>query len=120
MQRQIGQWPRVAEYGFSDDLIDTSLMEEAGASDDFERLLELRRIAQKAFVEHNAQETIKKVRNTRNRVPQESQEFHVGDYVYVFRVPRQRKRRIGGPDFIDRATAKPYWVDSQWMELAYG
>ena len=90
----------------TDDLIDASLM-EAATVDDLERQLELRRVAQKAFVEHNAKATIQKVRNTQSRV---AQEFVPGDYIYVYRVPRQRKRRVGGTDFIDRATAKPYWV----------
>ncbi|CAK9005569.1 Retrovirus-related Pol polyprotein from transposon RE2 (Retro element 2) (AtRE2) [Includes: Protease RE2 [Durusdinium trenchii] len=74
-------------------------------TDDMERQLERRRVAQKAFVEHN--ETVKKAFRARSRPPQE---FSAGDYVYVYRVPHQRKRRVGGPDFVDRATAKPYWV----------
>ena len=106
VQRQIGQWPRVCDHSITDELVDTSLM-EAAVVDDMERQLEFRRVAQTAFVEHNAREAVKKAFKARSRPPQE---FTAGDYVFVYRVPHQRKRKVGGPDYIDRATAKPYWV----------
>lgn len=106
IQRQIGQWPRMAGSGITDDLVDVSVM-EAAVGDDMERLLEMRRIAQKAFVEHNARKIAQKLRQARSRVPQS---FSAGDYVYVYRVPHQRKRKVGGPDGVDRTVGKPYWV----------
>ena len=49
IQRQIGQWPKVPSELLSDDVIDPGLMDGA-VVDDMERSLELRRIAQKAFI----------------------------------------------------------------------
>lgn len=106
IQRQIGQWPRLSGTLLTDDLVDVSLM-EAAVGDDFERLLELRRVAQKAFIEHNAKKTIQKIEHSRSRV---SQEFTAGDYVFVYRVPKSRKRRVGGEEVVDKMTNKPYWV----------
>ena len=90
----------------NDDLIDMSLMENA-VGDEIERLHEMRSIAQKAFVEHNAKETVGEVMQARSRPPQDF-DFEAGEYVFVYRVPRQRKRRVGGPDAIDRHANKPY------------
>lgn len=106
VQRQIGQWPRMSGLPISDDLVDPHLL-ETSVGDDVERLLEFRRIAQKAFIEHNAREALKKVERSRSRV---AQEFQAGDYVFVYRVPRQRKRKVGGPDHLGQSSNKPYWV----------
>ena len=87
VQRQIGQWPRAPISILSDDVIDPGLLGGA-VVDEIER--EMRRVTHKAFIEHNAREAIKKAGHARSRV---SQEFQAGDYVFVCRVPRQKKRR---------------------------
>ena len=48
-QRQIGQWPRMPSSLMSDEEIDPSLQSQACA-DDFQKLMEMRRIAQSAFM----------------------------------------------------------------------
>eukprot|EP00435_Cladocopium_sp_Y103_P038273 s1873_g10.t1 len=106
VQRQIGQWPRSPAELLSDDAIDPSLVSGA-LVDDMERLHEMRRIAQKAFVEHNAQKTIDRIERTRSKA---LQEFGAGDYVYVYRVHRPRKRRGGGQQELDHPRNRPTWV----------
>ena len=106
VQRQIGQWPRAPTELMSDEAIDPLLVSGA-LVDDLERLHDMRRIAQKAFVEGNAREAVKKIERTRSRT---SVRFEAGDYVYVYRVHRQRKRRGDGPQDIDYAKNKPTWV----------
>ena len=91
VQCQIGQWPRVSGVSISDGLVDPALIEGA-VGDDIERLHELRRLAQKAFIEHNAKEVMSRAQHSSSKV---AQEFNAGDYVYVYRVPRQRKRNVG-------------------------
>ena len=50
VQRQIGQWPRVPSCLLSDEESDPSLQARGGAADEFEKLIEMRRIAQSAFM----------------------------------------------------------------------
>ena len=106
VQRQIGQWPRVPSELLSDDAIDPTLVSGA-LVDDLERLHEFRRVAQKAFVEGNTREAVRKIERTRSRV---SVTYEAGDYVYVYRVHRLRKRRGDGPQDVDYAKNKPTWV----------
>ena len=107
VQRQIGQWPRVPSSLLGDDVIDPGLMSGA-VVDDMERVHEMRRVAQKAFVEHNAREALKRVSKGRTRA---TQDFQAGDYVYVFRVPRQKKRKHeGGLPSSERTPNKATWV----------
>ena len=88
VQRHIGQWPRCPSEILSDDVVDPTLV--AGALvDDIERLHEMRRIAQKAFIEKNTRQAVQKVMRGRART---SVEFKAGDYVYVYRVYRLRRR----------------------------
>ena len=106
IQRQIGQWPRAPTEITSDEVIDPTLV--AGALvDDVERIWEMRRLAQKAFVEHNARAAVSKALRARSRT---SVEYQPGDFVYVYRVHRQRKRKVGGVVDIDHAKNKPTWV----------
>ena len=111
VQRQIGQWPRVPSNLLGDDVIDPGLMNGA-VVDDMERMHEMRRIAQKAFIEHNAKEALKRVEQGRTRAPQE---FTPGDYVYVCRVPRAKKRKHEGslPSH-ERTPNKATWVGPRW------
>lgn len=103
VQRQISQWPRVSSTLLGDDVIDPGLMNGA-VVDDMERVLEMRRIAQKAFVEHNAKEALRRVEGGRSRPPQE---FNAGDYVFVCRVPRQKKKQEGGSPAARTLPTKP-------------
>ena len=73
----------------SDDLVDPGLMDGA-VVDDIERMQEMRRMAQKAFIEYNAKAALKKIMNARRK---STQEFKAGEYVYVYRVPRLKQRK---------------------------
>ena len=50
---------------------------------------------------------MKKSEHGRSQVPHE---FSSGDYVFVYRVPKSRKRKVGGEEVVDRMTNKPYWT----------
>ena len=106
VQRQIGQWPRIPNQILSDEALDPTLV--AGmATDDIEKLDEMRRIAQKAFVENNAQDVVSRALRSRSRcLP----EVKIGDLVYVYRVPRPRKKRGGDHEKVELATNKAAWV----------
>lgn len=91
----------------SDDVVDPGLLDGA-VVDDMERSLELRRCAQKAFIEHNAKEALKKITHSRGHPPQE---FTAGDYVYVYRVPRLKKRRHEvGPRSQETTPNRASWI----------
>ena len=106
VQRQIGQWPRIPDAILSDNLIDPTLV-EGMLVDDMERLHQMRRVAQKAFCEVNAHEGIQRALQARPRV---WREFQQGDLVYVYRVPRARKRKFGGSEVIETGANKATWV----------
>lgn len=67
----------------------------------------MRRLAQKAFVEHNARTAVPKALRARSRT---SVEYRPGDFVYIYRVHKQRKRKVGGVIVADHAKNKPTWV----------
>jgi len=104
--QQSGQWPRCASELLSDDVVDPTLVSGA-LVDDIERLREMRRIAQKAFIEKNTRQAVQKVMRGRART---SVEFKAGDYVYVYRVYKLRKRKAGELQHTDHARNKPTWV----------
>ncbi len=107
IQRQIGQSPRTPAALLADDVIDPVLVSGA-LVDNVERLHEMRRIAQKAFVEHNARKTAQTIQRSRHKV---AQEFEAGDYVYIYRVYRMRKvRGARMQQEVDFARNKPTWV----------
>lgn len=106
VQRQIGQWPRAPTAILSDEALDPTLVSGA-MTDDLERLHEMRRIAQKAFVECNAQAAVRKTLHGRTRI---SPTFEAGDYVYVYRVPKARKLRGGQVEKFEIGSARPMWV----------
>ena len=87
VQRQIGQWPRLPGSLMSDEFLDPALQLQ-NTSDEFDRLLELRRLAQEAFVELASKEAAVKSLKARSR-PQRV--FKTGDVVYVFRALRKKK-----------------------------
>ena len=82
-----------------------------------EQLLEMRRIAQKALTEVNAQDVMRRAIKGRSRVPQE---FNPGDYVFVYRVPRGRKKKDGSKEQFEVASLKPTWVGSGTVLLPDG
>ena len=90
VQRQIGQWPRIPAEIASDDVVDPQLV-GGMMVDEMERLLEMRRVAQKAFCEHNARVTISRALRSRTRT---WQEYKPGDLIFVYRVPKGRKRKV--------------------------
>ena len=106
IQRQIGQWPRAPHCLLSDDHLDVSLVDGA-LVDDMERLHRMRAIAQKAFVEVNAQVAVKKALQGRPRV---WEDFQAGDLVYVYRVPKARKTKSGGKEIHEIASNKSTWI----------
>lgn len=106
IQRQIGQWPRVPTSILSDEAIDPTLLNGV-LTDDIERLHHMRTVAHKAFCEVNAKNTLKKALRARPRV---WTDYKPGEYVFVFRVPRLKKRKHGG--IVDDASisTKARWV----------
>lgn len=104
VQRQIGQWPRLPTELTSDDAIDPTLLDGV-LVDDIERLHEMRRVAHKAFCEYNAQSTYKRALRSRSRT---WRDFRAGEYVYVYRVPKVRKRKHYVAD--DNPGTKARWV----------
>ena len=91
-QRQIGQWPRMPSSLVSDEEIDPSLQAQ-NCTDDFEKLMEMRKIAQDAFMKLNCSEAAVKALKARPRL---QREFKAGDVVYVYRALRKRKTVHGG------------------------
>lgn len=104
-QRQIGQWPRLPGSLLSDEAIDPSLQAQGG-TDEFERMMEMRRIAQSAFMKISCKEAAAKALKARPRV---QQSYKAGDLVYVYRVLRRQKalRHGEGPR---RGQPKSKWV----------
>ena len=71
----------------SDEMLDPALQSQ-NTTDDFDRLPELRRIAQDAFVKMASQEAAAKTLKARSRL---QRFFKAGDVVYVFRALRKKK-----------------------------
>ena len=106
IQRQIGQWPRLPTSIMSDEAIDPTLLNGV-ITDDLEKLHHMRNIAHKAFCEHNAKSTLKRALRARPRV---WVDYKPGEYVFVFRVPRMKKRTHGGPVDDASLSTKARWV----------
>ena len=87
VQRQIGQWPRVPGSLMSDESLDPALQVQ-NMTDEHERLLEFRRLAQEAFVKMSSKEAAARALKARSRL---QRVFKAGDVVYVYRVLRKRK-----------------------------
>eukprot|EP00435_Cladocopium_sp_Y103_P071135 s185_g36.t2 len=90
-QRQIGQWPRMPSSLMSDEALDPALQVQ-GSSDDFQKLMEMRRIAQEAFVKVASQDAAAKALKAR---PRGHYTFKAGDVVYVYRA-LWRKKSVRG------------------------
>ena len=104
IQRQIGQWPRLPTAILSDEGVDPMLI-NGMMVDDIEKLHEMRRVAHKAFCEYNARQSWKKALRARPRI---WTDYKPGEYVFVYRVPRQRKRKHSAP--IEEHSNKATWV----------
>lgn len=106
IQRHIGQWPRVPGELLADDAVDPHLIGGLRV-DEMERTLEMRRVAQKAFAEVNSKELVRRAIRGRSRV---WQEFQPGEHVYVYRVPRARKRKGGEVERMEVGSNRAVWV----------
>ena len=67
VQRQIGQWPRLPGSLMSDETIDPALQAQ-GTSDAFDKLLEIRQVAQEAFMKLASREAAAKSLKARRHV----------------------------------------------------
>ena len=105
-QRQFGYNLRLPGSLGSDDVYDPALVIQASSSS-MQRCLEIRQCAMQAFIKHTTSNAIARSQLARGRVPQE---FQVGDVVYVYRVPLQRRRARSEVDFEDREGRKATWV----------
>lgn len=94
VQRQIGQWPRVPGSLMSDDLIDPALQMQ-DTSEEFDRMLQLRQVAQDAFTRLSSREAAARALHARPRL---QRMFKAGDIVYVHRFLRKRKGVKPEPD----------------------
>ena len=88
-QRQIGHNLRLPGSLLSDDPTDPRLVVQS-AGDEMRRVLELRQAAQEAYIKSQTQLALTRARNARSRIPPT---FVVGETVYVYRQPKERKRR---------------------------
>ena len=84
MQRQIGHSLRLPASP-----LDASLMIQS-AGDEMRRILEIRRMAQEAYIKTQTETAITKAKHARTRTPLS---FLPGETVYVYRQPKERKRR---------------------------
>ena len=105
-QRQFGYNLRLPGSLGSDDVYDPALVVHSTSSS-MQRCLEIRHSAMQAFIKHTTNNAIVKAQAARSRVPQE---FQVGDIVYVYRVPLQRRRARSEIDFEDREGRRATWV----------
>lgn len=87
VQRQIGQWPRLPGSLMTDEALDPALQLQNG-TEEFERLLEMRDIAHKAFLKLSCKEAAQKALKARPRM---QRVFKSGEVVYVYRVLRRKK-----------------------------
>ena len=110
VQRQIGQWPRLPGSLMSDEMLDPALQMQF-TSDDFDRTLELRQVAQDAFVKLASKDAAVKSLRARTRA---QRIFKSGDVVYVFRALRKKKKKkIHGAPAAERGPGmgrRPLWI----------
>lgn len=109
VQRQIGQWPRVPGSLMSDEALDPALQVQ-NMTDEHDKLLEFRRLAQEAFVKLSSKEAAARSLKARSRL---QRVFKAGDVVYVYRVLRRRKTVRGHEAGAARGYGvgqRPSWV----------
>ncbi len=109
VQRQIGQWPRLPGSLMADEALDPALQLQNG-TEEFERLLEMRDIAQKAFLKLSCKDAASRALKARPRI---QRVFKTGEVVYVFRVLRKKKSVRGHEGPVARGAGvrqKATWV----------
>lgn len=77
VQRQIGQWPRLPGSLMSDEMIDPAL-QACGSSEELDKLLQIRQVAQDAFMKLTSREAAAKTLRARPRL---QRTFRAGDLV---------------------------------------
>ncbi len=97
-QRQLGANVRLPGALTSDDPLDPKLVIGA-AGESMGRTLAMRQSAMEAFLRCTSKEAVMRAKHARTRV---QRDFHIGEIVYVYRVPLKRK---GDEDY-----RRPKWV----------
>eukprot|EP00913_Durusdinium_trenchii_P030436 g28511.t1 len=87
-QRQFGYNMRLPGSLGSDDVYSPELLIHS-STDDMQRAMEIRNHAMQEYLKHVTSRAVAKAQWARGRV---TQEFKIGDVIYVYRVPLQRKR----------------------------
>ena len=105
-QRQFGYNMRLPGSLGSDDVYAPELLIQS-TSDDMRRTMEIRNTAMQEYLKYVTSRAVAKARLARGRG---TQEFKIGDVIYVFRVPLQRKRMKSEVDFEDKEGRKATWV----------
>ena len=103
--RQLGYNLRLPGSLGADDIYDPVMMVQS-TSADVQRLLEIRHQAMQAFIKHTTNTAIVRAAKARSRV---GSDIQVGDTVYVYRVPLQRRRKAE-EDLEDREGRRATWV----------
>ena len=105
-QRQFGYNMRLPGSLGSDDVYAPELLIQS-TSDDMRRTMEIRNSAMQEYLKHVTSRAVARARLARGRG---TQEFKIGDVIYVFRVPLQRKRTKSEIDFEDKEGRRATWV----------
>ena len=103
-QRQFGYNMRLPGSLGSDDVYELLIH---SSTDDMRRVMEIRNTAMQEYLKHVTCRAVAKAQLARGRG---SQEFKIGDVIYVYRVPLQRKRMKSEVDFEDREGRRATWV----------
>ena len=108
-QRHLGQNPRIPGCLMSDDLLDAELVQE-GAVGEMRRALEIRWVPAEAFIKLKSKEACARASRARTRT---AEDFKAGDLVYVYRKPRERKRKAAAQREMTegKQSGKPQWAD---------
>ena len=105
MQRQIGHSLRLPASLLSDDHLDPGLVVQS-AGDEMRRTLEIRQAAQEAYMKSQTELAITRAKNARARP---YTQYLPGETVYVYRQPRERKRKHAMTEESHEGR-KPTWV----------
>lgn len=116
-QRQLGYNLRIPGSLTSDDVYDPQLL-HASAGAEMSRTMQIRQSAMENFIRHTTQRALSRAENARARVVQN---LTVGEVVYVYRVPLQRRRpRSERALAEDEEGRKPMWVGPGTIVMVEG